>query len=236
MTAESLASADEIVKKTSSFKFFSSGSRALDSLLGGGFREGRVVGFYGRSNSGKTQLAMQAALTATKEGAKVLFVDSEGTFRPERMEVMARARGWDVRPLLERAVYVRTNSSSEQMECVRRMGLRESTAECRLVIIDTLTRNFSLELPGRTNLANRQGALDVHLSETARDAYLNSRAYVLTNRVTFGSAHDVGIGGRTVEQLIQTTVRLEREGGAVRATLDPGGGTVLLGFGESGID
>ena len=236
MTAERLASADEFARKTSSFKFFSSGSRALDALLGGGFREGRVAGFYGRSNSGKTQLAMQAALTAAKEGAKVLFVDSEGTFRPERMEVMARARGWDVKPLLERAVYVRTNSSSEQMECIRRMGLRKATADCRLVTIDTLTRNFSLELPGRTNLVNRQGALDVHLSEIARDAYLNSRAYVLTNRVTFGPDHDVGIGGRTVEQLVQMAVRLDREGGRVRATLDPGGGSALLGLGEAGID
>jgi DNA repair protein RadA len=236
MTVERFVSAGEIAKKTSSLKFYSSGSGALDSLLHGGFREGRVVGFYGRSNSGKTQLAMQAALTAAKERARVLFVDSEGTFRPERMEVMARARGWDVRPLLERTVYVRTNSSSEQMECVRRMGLRETTADCKLVVIDTLTRNFSLELPGRSNLANRQGALDVHLSEIARDAYLNSRAYVLTNRVTFGSMHDVGIGGKTVEQLIQTTVRLEREGRGMRATLDPSGGTAQLNLGEAGID
>jgi DNA repair protein RadA len=236
MTAESLATADEHLKKTSSFKFFSSGSRGLDSLLGGGFREGRVIGFYGRSNSGKTQLAMQAALSAANEGARVLFVDSEGTFRPERMEMMAKARGWDAKPLLDRVVYVRTNSSSEQMECVRRMGLRGQTSGCRLVAIDTLTRNFSVELPGRTNLANRQGALNVHLSEIARDAYLNSRAYVLTNRVTFGSAHDVGIGGKTVEQMVQAAVRLEREGGRVRGTLDPEGGSALLNLGEAGID
>jgi DNA repair protein RadA len=230
-----LSSGAEAEKRAGSFRFFSTGSPSFDRLLGGGVREGKVVEFFGRSNSGKSQVAMQTALYSAYEGAKVLFVDTEGSFRPERMEAMAESRGWNAAAILDRVVYVRTDSSSEQMETVRRMGKRETTAGCRLVVIDTLTRNFTTELPGRSNMASRQGALNIHLSEMCRDAYIGGRAYVLTNRVTFGQPHDVSIGGRTVEQLVDSTVRLEREGGRIKATLIPGGGVASADFGEKGI-
>lgn len=222
--------------RVSSFPFFSSGSRSIDGLLGGGYRAGRLTEVFGRSNSGKTQLAMQAALLAAKGGSRVLFIDTEGSFRPERLEGMAGARGLDPGGLLERIVYVRSDSSSEQMETVRGMAARQATASSRLVVVDTLTRNFSVELPGRTNMSSRQAALNVHLSEMSRDAYLNGRAYLLTNRVTFGTAHDVGIGGRTVEQLVHASLSLEREGGRIRATLMASGESALADMGAAGVD
>jgi RecA/RadA recombinase len=192
----------DVLKKTAAFRIFTSGSANLDALLDGGYREGRVVELLGRSSSGKTQLAMQAVLCAAKAGKMALFVDTEGSFRPERLEGMAEARGWDPAGILERIVYLRTDSFAEQTEAVVRMSARKATAACSLVVVDTLTRNFTIGLPGRSNLAERQGALDVYLSEIARDAYLNGRAYLLTNRVTFGPVHDVAIGGKTVEQMV----------------------------------
>jgi RecA/RadA recombinase len=226
----------DVVKKTASFPTFSSGSMTLDGLLEGGYRGGRVVELHGRSNTGKTQLAMQAALCAAQRGRKVLFIDTEGTFRPERLEGMAEARGWNSAGILERIVYLRTDSFVEQMEAVAKMNAREATMACSLVVVDTLTRNFTIGLPGRSNLAERQGALDVYLSETARDAYLNGRAYLLTNRVTFGPSHDVAIGGRTVEQMVHASVLLEREGGSVKATRMSTGQSVLAPLSKAGLD
>ena len=179
---------------------------------------------------------MQTALTAAKRGARSLYIDTEGSFRPERMEEMAKARGWDPRELLERVVYVRSDSSSEQIEAIRRMDSRSATSESRLVVVDTLTRNFSLELPGRSNLSSRQAALNVHLSEMARDSYLSGRAYVLTNRVTFGATRDVGIGGKTVEQLVHESLMLQREEGKVVATRIPTGERVSAQMGAAGVD
>lgn len=222
-------------KRVSSFPTFSSGSKSMDDLLGGGYRGGTLTMFFGRSNSGKTQLAMQAAMTCAKGGVGALYVDTEGAFRPERVEEMARARGWDAGEILQRIVYMRSDSLSEQMETVRQMRVRSTTASCGLVVVDTLTRNFTVELPGRSNLASRQAALNVYLSEMARDAYLNRRAYVLTNRVTFGTFQDVGIGGKTVEQLVHRTVALVREGGRMRASLD-GGGRTDAEIGKAGVD
>jgi len=191
---------------------------------------------FGKSGTGKTQLAMQAVLCAAHAGVTSLFIDTEGGFRPERLREMACARGWHECGLLERIVYLRCNSAAEQSEAVRHMAKREKTAACRLVTIDTLTRNFTLDLPGRANMPDRQGALDVHLSEMARDAFLNERAYLLTNRVTFGvEEEDVGIGGRTVAQLVHTSLHLEKEKGQVRIKEENDGGSCLVRIGDSGI-
>jgi len=228
-------SAGDAASRAARFRLYSSGSDAIDKLLGGGFRAGRLTQLYGRSGSGKTQLAVQTALLAGRSGRKTLFLDCEGSFRPERMEEMAEARGWDTKPLLQEMVYLRVDTYSEQMEVVRSMHARTATSPCGVVVIDTLTRNFSLELPGRSNLPSRQGSLDVHLSEMARDAYLNERAYILTNRVTFGPGADVGIGGRTVEQLVHDSLRLERTGSEVKATLLSTGENVVATLARAGI-
>ena len=232
----SLETADESLTKVASFPFFSSGSKKLDGLLGGGFRAGTLTEVLGRSNAGKSQLAMQATLWASLQGHRTFYLDTEGAFRPERIEQIALARGWETKGVLERVVYVRCDSAAEQMETVRRMQGRAATSSCRLVVIDTLTRNFSIELPGSSNMASRQGAIDVHLSEMARDAYINGRAYLLTNRVTFGPVHDVGIGGRTVEQMVDRSVLLERLGAKVKATKVSTKESVLLEMGQGGVE
>ncbi|MDG6959702.1 MAG: AAA family ATPase [Nitrososphaerota archaeon] len=221
--------------RVASLPRYTSGSEGLDALLSGGYRAGTLTEVFGRSNSGKSQLGMQAALCAAWKGESVLYIDTEGAFRPERLEQIAGARGWGTEGVLERILFMRSDSAPEQMETIRRMQGRKATSRCRLVVVDTLTRNFSVELPGRSNLPSRQGALDVHLSEMARDAYINARAYLLTNRVTFGAAGDVGIGGRTVEQLVHRSVRLERQGTAVTATLLPSGERVTLETGLAGV-
>lgn len=231
-----METAGESARKAASFPYFTSGSRALDDLLGGGFRAGRLVELFGKSNSGKSQVAMQTALHAARGGTRSLYIDTEGSFRPERIGQMAEARGWPAEEALGLIVYVRSDSASEQMETIRGMATREATSQCRLVVVDTLTRNFSVELPGNANMQSRQAALGVHLSEMARDAYLGGRAYVLTNRVTFGAQTDVGIGGKTVEQLVDVSVRLERTGGVVRATRTDSGVKAEIRVGAAGVD
>jgi len=235
-TARSWETAGDLVRRVSSFPFYGTGSATLDKLLGGGYRVGTLTELFGRSNSGKSQLAMQAASVAARDGIKSLYVDTEGAFRPERIEEIAKARGWERDGVLERIVYIRSDSASEQMEAVRKMGFRPATSACKLVIVDTLTRNFSLDLPGRGNLSSRQGALDIHLSEMARDAYLNRRAYILTNRVTFGATRDVGIGGKTVSQLVSASALLERVQGRIEATIIPSGSRASLEVGSFGVE
>jgi DNA repair protein RadA len=219
-----------------SYQSCTSGSEVIDGVLGGGLGRGRLTLVFGKGNSGKSQLAMQAALCAARAGAKTLYVDTEGAFRPERIEQMALARGWLDDSLLSRITYLRCDSAAEQAEAVRKMKDRKKTSDCRLVVVDTLTRNFSIDLPGNENLPGRQGALGAYLSEMARDAFLCGRAYLLTNRVTFDRrGADVGIGGGTVAQLVHASLHLQREGKMVRITDVVSARGVLVEIGPSGI-
>ncbi|QQG49204.1 MAG: AAA family ATPase [archaeon] len=226
----------ETAERASSLWFSPSGSRSLDELLGGGYRAGRVVEVFGKSNSGKTQIAMQAALYSSIKGRRTLFIDTEGSFRPERIAEIAAARGLTKSVVLESIVYLRATTMAEQEEAVMRAAERELTSECELVIVDSLTKNFTLELPGNANLANRQGALGVHLSRMARDAIVNERAYLVTNRVTFGSRSEVEIGGKTVDQLVHGSLWLERSGGSLRATDTRTGKIASLSLGIAGVE
>lgn len=223
--------------RLASFPTFTSGSRGLDQLLGGGFRAGRVVEIFGKSNAGKTQLAMQAVLEAAARGETAAFIDTEGTFRPERIQLMARVRGHPRAGLLDRIEYLRVSTAAAQADSVRAIARKTETTPIRFVAIDTFTRNFSLDYPGRANLPSRQGALDVHLSEIARDAFLHGRAYLLTNRITFSqTGGEARIGGKTMEQLVHLSLHLERNEGGVTATRTSDGGAIRLGqIGDAGL-
>jgi DNA repair protein RadA len=233
-----IPTADDIYSRLASCPSLSSGCAALDELLGGGYRPGRLVEIYGRSNSGKTQVAMQAVLLAARNGYRALFIDSEGTFRPERVELMARARGWEARGLLDRVDYVRVDTSAEQSDVVRAIRDRPEVSACRIVAVDTVTRNFTLDYPGSANLVRRQGALGVHLSEMARDAVLRARTYVLTNRVTFGQTDgETRIGGSTIEQLVHLSIHLTKNRDVVKATATDGTGTTVEArLSDSGLE
>jgi DNA repair protein RadA len=236
VSTNSAESGIDAVRNAASLTRFSSGSKSMDAMMGGGFRAGSLTHVYGKSGSGKSQLAMQMVLEAAKNGTRSLYIDTEGAFRPERIEEMAKSRRISSDGLLDGIIYLRADSSSGQMETIRSIPSREKTASCRLVVVDTLTRNFSVDLPGRANLSNRQAALDIHLSEMARDAYLHRRAYLLTNRVTFGPVNDVGIGGSTVEQMVETSIRLERTGSQVRGTVLPSRRSFSMDLGPAGFD
>lgn len=213
----------EAIETSKQISPISSGSEAIDFLLDGGYRVGEIVEIFGESNTGKTQLAMQAALSCASRGFSVLFVDTEGTFRPERLESMARAKGWGVGEILPLVYRLRAADASAQFEALTLVNTRRELKDCRMTIVDTVTKNFSIQYPGRTNLPKRQGLLDAYLSEIGRSAFIDGMAVLLTNRVTsFSTAagsREVHIGGDTLSQMVHRTIHLTRRGEKVRAAL-----------------
>jgi len=214
----------EAVELSRESPVISSGSAAIDSLLQGGYRGGELVEVYGESNTGKTQLAMQAALSCAARDSSVLYIDTEGTFRPERMDAIARAKGLDGRELLRKVYRMRAADASSQIEASRLVHTKAELAGCRMIVVDTVTKNFSVEYPGSKNLTRRQGLLSVYLSGLARDAFLMGRAVLLTNRVTSfrtpAGSREAHIGGETLSQMVHRSIHLTREGGR-------GGGRIL---------
>lgn len=236
-TAGQITSGAEALDRARRAKTFKSGSEGLDRILEGGFRTGRLIEFFGRSNSGKSQIAMQGSMMAAAGGALVLYIDSEGAFRPERVKSMADARGMDDEAILSRIIYLRVKSASEQMEAIQTMPAEESTRDVKVVVVDTLTKNFSVDLPGRANMMTRQERLGIHLSEMARDAQMNQRAYLITNRVTFGKDDsDVAVGGGTVTQLVHDSILLRRRGESIEAKSAITGDSVVVSLGLKGVE
>jgi RecA/RadA recombinase len=202
----------------------STGSQGLDTLLGGGYTPGEIVEIYGSSNTGKTQLALQAALMGATAGMNVVFVDTESTFRPERIAQIATVRGYDSEQVLSRIIAIRAYDARKQLDSLFAITDREDSNEYRLVIVDTLTKNFSIDYAGKSKMIYRQQQLNVYLNLLARDAYLNRRAVILTNRVARiglnGKSREVDIGGSTVRHLVHKAIHLMRSGYEVLALLD----------------
>jgi len=98
-----------------------SGSKALDELFGGGFETQAICEVYGEFGSGKTQIGHQLAVNTILKaeegglGGEVFYIDTEDTFRPERITQMARGVGLDPEQVLERIHVARAYNSAHQM-------------------------------------------------------------------------------------------------------------------------
>jgi RecA/RadA recombinase len=145
----------------------STGSKAIDSLIGGGIRGGLVYDVFGESGSGKTQLCFSLAANCSKAGGQVLFVDTAGTFRPERISEIAGLAN------IEKIKYVRALTVQDQLNAISRMS------DVSLVIVDSLTFNFSAEYSGPA----RHLAVMHYIHELAIAAINSGCAVVCTNMV-----------------------------------------------------
>jgi RecA/RadA recombinase len=220
----------------------STGSDGLDGLLRGGYEEGKITEAFGASNSGKTQLALQATVMAAARGWKSVYVDTESTFRPERVAQMAESRGIDPTAALESVYSLRAEDVDAQARVLRRMADDPRVSSAKLVVVDTVTKNFTLEFPGRERTGRRQGALGAYLNRIAIDAYLHRRVVLLTNRVASitvsGASRDINVGGLTLGRFVSKSLRLWREGGYVVADLEHsyGSGQVRCKLSEKGVE
>jgi DNA repair protein RadA len=219
----------EALETAKSLGRLSSGSAGIDELLGGGYEEGKITEVFGASNSGKTQLAIQATVMAAAKGWRSVYVDTESTFRPERVVQMAESRGLDAKAALDSVYSVRGRDVEAQTRVLRRMVDDPRVSSSKLVVVDTVTKNFTLEFPGRERTGRRQGALGAYLNRIAIDAYLHRRVVLLTNRVASvpreGISQEVDLGGLTLRRFVSKSIRLRREGASVYANLespDPG--------------
>jgi DNA repair protein RadA len=204
----------------------STGSDSLDEVLGGGLLTGELFEVYGESRTGKTQLALQASLIAASKGMVVSYIDTEGTFRPERIMQMSEKRGLDGYDALKRIFCLRGADSNSQIQAVEQVRTSSELLKTRLVVVDTLTKNFSLEYPGNAKTPQRQVLLAAYLDSLVRDAVLCDRAVLLTNRVTSpplsSQSNTVRIGGETVTQYVQRSLKLSITGVDIFGRLEEG--------------
>ncbi len=182
-------SALELYEKRRSIKRISTGVKSLDELLGGGIETRAITEFVGEFGAGKTQLCHQLSvmvqLPEDKGGlsAKAMYIDTEGTFRPERIMQIAKYRGLDPKEALKNILYARAYNSDHLMLLVEEAKKIVEKENIRLVVIDSIIAHFRAEYPGRENLAERQQKLNQLISMLLRIADLHNVAVVVTNQV-----------------------------------------------------
>ena len=177
-----------------------SGCENLDELMGGGFETQSITEIYGAFGSGKTQLAHQLAvnvqLPVEKGGldGSVIIIDTENTFRPERIAQMVQGLSerygeeYDPEEFLTNIHVARAYNSNHQIllaDTASEMAneLKDTDKPVRLLIVDSLTAHFRAEYVGRGTLADRQQKLNKHLHNLMRFGDLNNAMILVTNQV-----------------------------------------------------
>lgn len=115
------------------------GLKKLDDILGGGLRNGTIIDIFGPSGSGKTQLTLQIAANTLSEGGSILYQDTTGSFRPERLVEILKSKGLDL-TLLDNMTVGRITNTAEQIN-----SLSKIESNFSLIIIDNITDLFSFE-------------------------------------------------------------------------------------------
>ena len=180
---------DVILERRKSVSKLTTCSKAFDELLGGGLETQAITECFGEFGSGKSQLAHQLAVNVTRgedEGGldgDTVWIDTESTFRPERIRQMAEALELDPETILKRIHVARAFNSHHQMLLMEKANEMTKDFPVRLVVIDSLTAHFRAEYIGRGVLAERQQLLNKHIHELMRFGDVHNAAIYVTNQV-----------------------------------------------------
>jgi len=148
----------------------STGSKAIDAVLGGGIHTGMITNIYGESGSGKSQLCFTVCANCAKHSANILFIDTTGNFRPERIMEISGSK-----LTLEKISYIRAFTTTEQSNATKKI----IEIRPKLVVIDSLTSLFSTEYSG----PERHRAIMKYMHQLAALAINLQSAIVVTNMV-----------------------------------------------------
>lgn len=179
----------EVMKRREKVKRITTSSKELDALLGGGVETQSITECYGKFGSSKTQIGFQLCVNVQRseeEGGMnggALFIDTEGTFRPERITQIAEAHGMDALKVLANIQVARATNSDHQMLLTEKAEELIKEGKIRLIVVDSLTAAFRSDYIGRGTLAARQQKLNKHMHLLLRYADRYNVAVYVTNQV-----------------------------------------------------
>ena len=176
----------DLLRKRESVTKIPTGSASFDAMLDGGFETGAITECFGQYGSGKTQVGHALAVNVQKDdpSAIAVYIDTENTFRPERIVQFARGAGLDPEKVLENVKVARAFNSDHQMLLAEKVDdLVKQGLNVRLVIVDSLTAHFRAEFVGRGTLAERQQKLNKHMHVLAKFADMHNACVYVTNQV-----------------------------------------------------
>jgi len=213
--------ADELLRMRQSVLRLTTGSKPLDVMLDGGLETQTITEFYGEYGSGKSQMCHQLCVNVQLPpergglGGAALYVDTENTFRTERIVQMSKHLGLDPEQVVKNIIYAEAYTSDHQMFLLENADEVIKQNNIKLIIVDSLTAHFRSEYIGREMLAPRQQKLNKHMHKLIGLARAFNAVAVVTNQVMakpdvfFGDAVHP-IGGHIVGHTSHTRIYLRR--------------------------
>jgi DNA repair protein RadA len=220
---KSFTKATALYEKRKNEERISTGSKNLDDLFGGGIETRAITEIYGEYGTGKTQLCHTLCVIVNLDkqrgglSAGALYIDTENTFRPERIVSIAHARDLDADRTLDNILVAKAYNSAHQELIIEQTGPVIDTNGIKLVIVDSAVAHYRAEFLGRASLSERQQKLNKFMHILLRIAETYGVAVVATNQIQsspdsiFGDALRP-IGGHVVAHTSTYRVYLKRSG------------------------
>ncbi|XP_050301745.1 meiotic recombination protein DMC1/LIM15 homolog [Anthonomus grandis grandis] len=209
----------------------STGSKNIDKILGGGVESMSLTEVFGEARTGKTQLAHTLCVTAQMPGengylgGKVIVIDTESTFRPDRIKPIADRFDLDNTSVLENICYARAYNSEHQYELLNGVAekLHEEPGMFKLLIVDSIMALFRVDFIGSGEMSERQSKLGLMLSRLQKISEEYNIAVFLTNQITtdlnFTLLNDLEVkpvGGNILAHTSTTRIALKKGKGNIR--------------------
>lgn len=219
--------ASELLEMRKNIERCTTGSKNVDKILGGGIETQAMTELIGDYGVGKTQLCMTLAVVAQLPpeqggfGSNVIYMDTEGTFSPERVHQIASKRGLDGRKILDGIVVARAYTSDHQCFLIDCLFRKVPEEKAKLVIVDSIISHFRGEYIGREDLSMRQQVLNQYLHKLLRLAEAYNIAVVVTNQVqanpvVFYGSPERPAGGHVMAHACTHRVHIRRGKGGTR--------------------
>ncbi|XP_027358876.1 DNA repair protein RAD51 homolog 1-like [Abrus precatorius] len=212
-------SGSELQAKRNATIQITTGSRELDKILEGGIETGSITELHGEFETGKTQLCLTLCVTCQlpldKGGAKgkVMYIDTGGSFRPQRLSQIADRFGLDGSDVLGNVTYVRVNNTDQQSRFLLQAASKMVETRFGLLIVDSAIAHYRTDF-GRGEFSDRQMHLGKFLRNLQKLAYEFGVAAVITNQVDGGEPKP--IGGNIVAHAVTTRLALMKGNGKER--------------------
>jgi DNA repair protein RadA len=193
--ANEFSTADEVLEKRNKLSRYITGSESFDRFLDGGFETQAITELYGEFGSGKSQICHTLCVAANhliessqnddkdSKSGNIIFIDSENTFRADRVHQIAEQRGLDPLPILEKIFHCSVYSSEHLESVIDDLDKSIEQYNAKIVIIDSIISLHRAEFSGRGTLAERQQRLGKILNKLRRYADIYNIAIVITNQV-----------------------------------------------------
>ncbi len=221
-------SAQEYLTQRQSASQITTGTKNLDQLFGGGIETGGITELFGEFRTGKTQICHQLSVTVQLPeelgglGGEAVYIDTEGTFRPERLVPIAERFALEPKEVLKNVVFARAYNSDHQLYLSQNIGeLVEKGKNIKLIVVDSIIGYFRSEYIGRGMLAERQQKLNKHLHTLLKLSELYGLGVVVANQVmakpdAFFGDPTAPVGGHIVAHNCTTRVYLRKSRGNQR--------------------